>query len=746
MRFTGNPIGSCRFGLAVLVLAAPGLAPAATTEAGRDDIFHGEEIVVVAQRREELSVDVPITITTLDEQALQSANVEALSDIMNITPGLRFDFAGPFYQPTIRGVGTAVTTSGGAGNVGTYLDGFYSPNPLMTDLDLMNIRSIQVLKGPQGTLFGRNTTGGAILVQTAEPSTENAGELKASYGRYDETRLQGYATFGLTDKIAVDIEGLYRGGDGWRYNISNGEKVGEYDNWSIRTGLRAELSETVSMLLRYQHGDVDDPNPLLTASYMDPELGSGAPYFAQPGEVTFDRKHIGSGSHPSDQEYYQAKSDIVQLTIKADLGFADLTSYSQYRDEDVDSSIELDYSGVELIQLGLPNKNETWTQEFLLSTKPGSRLQGTAGLFYFDNEDRYIVYYDYFPGFGIMNRSDFSRFGSSTTTKSIAGFVDATYEVTPRLFLTAGARYARDWIEDAYWIEQFGYPTRNYVKQVDPENYDRPDDTRLTPRLVIRYKPTDESSIYASYTRGYKAALLDVGGNRGNYVKPEEIDAWEVGYKYDDRRWLLETSAFYYDYDDLQVSVYKQGQAEIRNAATSEIYGIDAQTSYGVTENFTVNAGAAWVHARYEEFDNAPVYMSCVPMLGPALCGIATFIIPEGSNLRNATMQRTPEFSGNVGASYRTALAGGELVFSGNLYYTSRFYFGPSGIQFKQGDYEVLSLRVEWTDPGDRYTIALWGDNLTNESYLTQVQYNQPGIGANWSQPATYGVEVGMKF
>ncbi|MCX7676425.1 MAG: TonB-dependent receptor plug domain-containing protein, partial [Alteraurantiacibacter sp.] len=409
-----------RTATSIFALTAVGafLPAAAFAAEGASD----DAITVIAQRREEASVNVPITVTTLGSDALATANVEELSDIAKMTPALRFDFAGGYFQPTIRGVGTPVTSAGSQGNVGIYVDGFYSPNPLATDFDVINVQSIQVLKGPQGTLFGRNTTGGAILVQTADPSTETSGMAKFSYGRFNEMRGQAYATFGLSDAVAVDLLGQYRRGDGWQRNISNNRRVGEYENWNVRIGLWAQLSDKVEMLLRYAHGSVDDPSPLLVASYRDNEIGAGHPYYAQPGQFTFRKNEVATGTHPSDQEYFRSNSDTLQLTIRADLGFADLTSYSQYRNEKVDSSIELDYSGVEYIQLGLPNDNETWTQELLLTSKPGPRLQWTAGLFYFQNRDTYRVFFDYFPAIGFTSRC--CEFGSSATAKSYAAFLD----------------------------------------------------------------------------------------------------------------------------------------------------------------------------------------------------------------------------------------------------------------------------------------------------------------------------------
>lgn len=739
---------SSAFGLVGLVAlsATPALAQTDSGESGAN-----APIIVTAQRRAEAQVDVPITITTLNSDALATANVAELGDITKVTPALRFDFAGGFFQPTIRGIGTAVTTSGGGGNVGIYIDGFYSPNPLAADFDLISVESIQVLKGPQGTLFGRNTTGGAILVQTREPSTDGfSAEGQVSYGRYNEVKAQGFSNFTISDRVAVSVEGQYRRGDGFLTNISDGKDVGEYENWSVRLGLKAQLSDTVELLLRYKHGSVDDPTPLLTASFNNSEFGLGAPFGGIPGTFTTNPNEIASGSAPADQELFRSNNDVVQGTLKADLGFADFTSYSQYRSENVDSSIELDYSGLEIFQLGLPNFNETWSQEFLLNSKPGTPLQWTAGLFYFQNRDTYVTLVDYLPGAGITSGRP-RLGGSSTTTKSYAAFLDATYEVTPQLFITAGARYAKDKVVDAYWNPSLfngqDPTTKNPVPSIS--------DDRVTPRFVIRYKPTDDMSLYASYTKGYKAAIIDVGGSCQsgafvcNDIRPETIDAFEVGMKYNGNGLTFETSAFYYDYKNLQVSQYEAGTAEILNAAKSEIYGLEGQFQYRVTPEFQVNAGASWVHARYKDFNGAPIYTRC-STLDPATqaaCaagGVTFLVIP--TQLHDVTMQRTPKFTGFFGARYATDLGGGELALSGNLFYSSSFFFGPSGIQFKQKGFETLSLRAQWTDPSDTYSIALWGDNVTDNRHLTQAQYSNFGIGANWNKPVTFGIEFGIKF
>ncbi|MDE8653456.1 TonB-dependent receptor [Novosphingobium album (ex Liu et al. 2023)] len=718
--------------------SVPALAQASadTGAQAAEDTSNDEGLIIVtAQRRSEAQVDVPITITTLNTQQLETANVQQLTDIAKITPALRFDRQSQFVQPSIRGIGTGITTAGGGSNVGIYIDGFYSPNPAAANFSLMNVDSIQVLKGPQGTLFGRNTTGGAILLQTSEPSYEPNAQAKIRYGRFNQVQAQAYSTYGLSDRVAFDIEGLFAHGDAFQRNIATGERDRSYRNWSVRLGFKADITDTVSALLRYQHNEVRDPRSELTNTFVDPDLGATAATFAPPSSYTTAKNFYAPGA---DHRFFASNQDIVQLTIKADLGFADLASYTQYRQENNNASEDLDHISLTLFQLGLPVINKTWTQEFLLTSKPGTPLQWTAGLFYFKNTDRYITYIDNGVGLG---GDRILLGGSAAPTYSYAAFLDATYEINPQFFVTAGLRYAHDAVKNAYWNERFS-TARNYVDDVSGN--------RVTPRVVLRYKPSERSSIYASYTKGYKAAIIDVGGSCQNApficgnVKPETIDAYEVGFKYDTRAFSFDTSAYYYNYKNLQVSLFREATAQIVNAASSEIYGLEAALRYKVSEAFELSMGANYNHGRYKKFVNAPIYLRCPDVAG---CGSgASFFISTGTTLRDVHMQRSPDFTGNIGALYKTDLAGGELALSGNLYYTSKIFLSPSGTQFPQKAYETLSLRAQWTDPSDKYTVALWGENVTNSRFATQVQYNNYGIGSTWSEPVTYGIEVGAKF
>jgi iron complex outermembrane receptor protein len=691
-----------------------------------------EEVTVTAQRREERSLDVPISITTLGADALGKGDVQQLSDVMKLTPGLRFDNQGALSQPTIRGVGTAVAVSGGGSNVGIYTDGFYSPNPFFADADFLQVQSVQVLKGPQGTLFGRNSTGGAILVTTAEPSTETRAEIGVSYGSYNTQKYDLYATGGATETLAFDIAAQARSSDGFLENSYTGkDDAGSYDRWSVRVGAKWDVTDDTSVLLRYTRTDGDDRRAVAANGFeKDGTVYAAGAAFG--GEVASKPKRVSSDFQP---EFF-SQSDVVQLTVKTELSFASLTSYTQYRRERTDNEMDFDFSSLPVFHYLYDVNDDIFTQEFLLSSNDvSSPLQWTTGLFLFANENEYVNNQASFGGgpFAING-------GSGTDTRSVAVFGDVTYALTDNLFLTGGLRFSYDETKDAYLT--LDVDPQGQLIQQDVESID---DTKVTPRVVLRYTPTDSSSLYASYTEGYKSGLLNVGGKTltGIEVEPEELKAYEIGYKYSSNQLTFDVAAYYYDYQDLQVATFDGPQSLIENAASSRVYGLDAQLRWAMTEKLSVNVGGAYVNAKYEDFDRSQAWTQCMDL---AACG-GNFGMFEPSyvDASDNEMQRSPEFTANLGVNYTTGLAEGWLSLSGTLYHTSDFYFDSSE-QFKQDAYELLSLRAEWTDPSDRYTVALFADNVTNEEYRSQVLPQQMGALSMWGTPATFGVSFNARF
>ncbi len=708
--------------IAVLAAAQPAIAQP-NAAAGSPAL---EEVVVTAQRRSEQALDVPISITAISAEQLGKGDVQQLSDIMKLTPGMRFDDTGGFAQPTIRGVGTAVTVAGSGSNVALYTDGFYSPSQASANAELISTESVQVLKGPQGTLFGRNATGGALLVTTRDPVSEETAELEVAYGSYNTQRYQVYASGGPSDTLAFDVAGIMRRSDGYLDNIVTGKDTdGRSENSSVRLGMKLQANERTSVLLRYAHGASYDNSYIAYNVFEDDGVVHSTAAAFGANVATAPHK-VSNGYKPR----FTANSDVVQLTVKFDMGSALLTSYTQYRAEDNSHYFDFDASALDIYHFIFDTEDEVFTQEFLLSSTNDGPLQWTTGLFYITNETRYEDNRQSIMGSPFMPNG-----GSSVTVESVALFGDVTYALRDDLFLTVGARYSKDDIGDAYFLDPVT------LVRVDVPDID---DSEITPRIALRYEPTDSSSMYVSYTEGFKSGILNVGGGTLDNieVKPEEIKAWEVGYKYSAGPLMLDLAAYWYDYKDLQVASYVGATSVIRNAADSSIHGIDGQLRYAVTDRLEVSVGAAWLKAEYDRFDNSQVWSQCLV----AACGDSFGVfLPSFADASGNEMQRSPEFTGSLSVIYRTDLAGGALNLSGTLYHTSDFYFDSSEA-FKQDAYDLLSLRAEWVDPSGQYTVALFGDNLTDEEYRTQVLPQFYGALSTWGAPRTVGVSVGWRY
>jgi iron complex outermembrane receptor protein len=685
------------------------------------------EIVVTAQRRSQFEQDVPITLTDINAEQLEQNDVRTLGDVSQLMSSVRIDYEGPFAQPTIRGVGTNFVATGTGSNVALYIDGFYSPNALSEDFELLNVQSVDVLKGPQGTLFGRNSTGGAILVTTSEPSKEPGGTVEVSYGSYNTQRYQAYLTGGF-DALAFDLAGLYTKSNGFVDNIvTGGNDDGAYSNSAARFGAKAELSDTVSFVLRYYHASTDDPTAIVTNAY---DL-NGKPQVLGaiiPGTtVATSPNQVAESSPP----VFTLKTDAVQLTGKFDFSFASLRSYSQYRKDTSFALQNEDFTSAPLFSVSYGAIDKVYTQELILTSETGQRLQWTAGAFYLDWTDRFPDTLGYIEGSppGLVNMT-------YADTRSVAGFADATYEVVDNLFLTAGVRYTHDKVSNGSFVAgplaggplQYSYPTLNSDK--------------ATPRAVLRYKLSDTSSVFASYTVGYKAALINMSGPPDVTIKPENLKSYETGYKYASRALSFDLSAYYYDYKDLQTAINNVGTNVYTNAADSQIYGLEGQVRYLLTPGLEFSATAAYLDAKYKSYPDAVSFYQCLA----AACGAGYgSFLQTTVNASGFEMARAPKFSGNVSLRYTRDIGGGKFGLSGNLYHTSQFYFDTSQ-QFPQSSYSLLGLRAEWTDPSERFTLALYGDNVTDTHYVRQIQMNVFGIGAVWGPPATVNGSIRVRF
>jgi iron complex outermembrane receptor protein len=693
-----------------------------------------EEVIVTAQKRDETLQDVPITITALTAEKLEKSNFTSVNDLPAMVPALRIDQAGAFSQPTVRGVGSSTAGVGFSSNIATYVDGFYVPSQATTNMQLINLQGVEVLKGPQGTLFGRNATGGAILLTMLEPSSTPTGKIRASYGSYNTVNLAGYGSSGVTDSIAADVSVYKQTSDGFVDNIYTGkDDDAAVDRWGVRVSAVWDVNDDLSFKLAFDHHDWDDSTPNATGALDGQATAALLPI---PGiQVASSPQKV---SNDGDTNFF-SKIDGVYLTARASLtDNIDLVSYTMGRRERTKQVLDLDSSSVTLFHNFFNIENDAFSQEFNLSGSAfDDRLDWIVGLYYLQVDEEYTDLSVKSIALAAISPDWLSLYNVASKIDTYAAFTDMTYSFTDEWMLTLGARYSHESADGLINIRPVGAPNFNALLGLPTGETDLDDSWgSFTPRAVLAYKPDMESKAYFSVSKGFKAgqispsSLLPVVS-----VEPENILAYELGYKYAESTVRFSSSVFYYDYKDMQVASYNAVAAIVSNAASSSVYGAEAQLSVALTDEFTVNFGAAYVKGEYDEYETAPFFQQ---QLDGSYADV-------GADASGNQMQRSPEFTGNLGLQYETALSYGTLRLNGDYYYTSKFYFDPAN-QNEQDAYGLLNLSASWIDPGDAFTVSVYSKNVTDEEYRAQILPGAYAIQQTWGEPVTYGVSVSYKY
>jgi iron complex outermembrane receptor protein len=260
--------------------------------------------------------------------------------------------------------------------------------------------------------------------------------------------------------------------------------------------------------------------------------------------------------------------------------------------------------------------------------------------------------------------------------------------------------------------------------------------TSTDPRLTVRYEFGDNSNVYASYSQGFKAGQLPPGNRPLSIVDPESVDAYEIGYKTVGSRIRFDAAAFYYDYQDLQVTAFLSPGSIVRNAASAEIYGADASLTWDLTDTLTLRAGTAYTHGEYQDFDDAVRFVQS-PTSG--------FFSVQTVDASGNVMQRTPEWTGNLDLTYTKPFERGTLQLGGNLYATSEIFFDPVE-QFSQDSYQLLNLRATWTTPNDAMSFSVFGTNVTDEVYRNQVQPATGAVQQGYGEPRSVGLQLTFRL
>ena len=716
-----------------------------------------EEVTVTATRRSTSLQRVPGTVQSISAAMLSDLGIQAVSDLPALTPGLVTAKAATVVT-FLRGVGINSSGFTTEAPVAIYLDGIYMPNPASGVFSFNNIERIEVLKGPQGTLYGRNSTAGLISVVTREPEKQPRMDVSVGLESYGTTNLSFYGSTPLSQDLFLSVSAISSKQDrGWGRNVTTGNEILKKDEqgvhmkllWKPATGTKVTLSGF------YDHNNSD--------------IGLVSPIY--PGSVGVDgTRSLGNYELAArrDPKGISEQSNVA-LKIEQDVGFANFLSLTGYQDSK--STQDFTTNGIpgnpvlgqSAVESTLSGYSKALSQEFQLSSKPSaSPFDWIVGAFLFQNDT--TIGQDVWGtcvGTVCAAAPTPTRTSASPTTKSSSAYADGTYKILDNTRLTLGIRYT----EDTKGLSGSqgplaGFP--NSVVALPPTAVLHPGDPyagnpagiptsisfpKTTFRAVLAQDLSQDVNAYVSFNRGFKSGEFNPGVFNNPPSNPETLDAIEFGLKSQllNRRLRLNAAVFNYDYKDMQLRSTAPpappGGFLQLNAANATVKGLDLDFSYRATSNLTLNGGFGYLDAKFNTFIGGTCF-TLRPIVGAVLGGVAS----APCDLSDRPMPNAPKLSYSLGFKYVADTAVGPLVLSANDQYRSDYPFVADG-SLQNEAYHLVNASATWTAPGDHFDIQLYAKNLTNKYYATGATGGIVGNNVMYpGAPRTIGITLGYHY
>jgi iron complex outermembrane receptor protein len=704
-----------------------------------------EEVIVTAQRRAESISDVPISISVISAQALEDAGAKSGASIQGLAPALTINATASYGGSPVSIRGTS-GLGGAEDPVAVYVDDVYTSSGQFSVTNLSDIASLEVVRGPQGTLQGRNATAGALIIRTADPQPEFGGYVRASAEDPEGYRVEA----AITGPIAEDLLGRLTvdrvDEQGWATNLADGRKMGGVDMYNVRGTLLWNPAEQfrARLALNYQDRDVSLPTVRWAQTTISSPPGPVTPVGAQTPHVPLsvqeqDRFLKGKVVNLNIEPKSRLTVPSAALSMEYDVGpmtLVSVTGASKYTNRGVNDSDGLPLDAAMANRQGrnaATYEGDAFSQELRLQSNGDSALEWIAGLYYARYDT--AMDFDIFNLFLSTPRNQVSNFDFEQTNPTWAVFGDATWHITDQFSLIGGLRYTED-SKDIDSLFTLQNTDTGVVLSQSPFNAPERTWSDTSYRAKLVWEPTSDLMTYLSYSRGFKAGgfnAFGVGPQPG--YNPEVMKSAEVGLKTSlwDGRAFVTLAAYDNSYDNLQVtSGVPTGGVVITNAASAKIKGFEIEGELQPDEHWAFVANVAYIDSEFESFP-----------LAPNLLGILTDV--SGNRLTNS-----PEWQYFLQMRYSTELeAGWSLRATANWRWRDEVYFFPTDqnlAHLRGHSNGELGARISFSYAPQQLTVAIYGANLTDSRVVANEALTFSYPGAYFNRPRTVGAQLEKRF
>ncbi|HEY9547451.1 MAG TPA: TonB-dependent receptor [Solimonas sp.] len=761
-------------------LAVPQAPPATPAVPADDRPVLLEEVIVTARKREEPLQDVPVSVSAFNADQLDARGIQDVRDLTTAVPGLTVTDLGGYNLIYLRGIGTDIFIPSAEPSVATYLDGVYFPSGHSLAQAFGAIDRIEVLKGPQGTLFGRNSTGGAVSIWSKNPGQTAETSIQTSYSpRFDDTRTRVYTNLPLASNVAASLSAYYNRADNiYRLDNGTGDELPPEIGKGARLKLGIQLGDEVSLVLTGLAAQQRGTSTTASAN-VHPTALLGA---TLPAET---RDYIATAnSEPALTTDSRAAYAILNWNHPG-IDTKLLGSYYSVRAHDY--VYDFDGTRQPIATYGADDEYQHFTTGELQFTSNAdswgaSWLKWVGGLYYLNSEGGYDPGYlrlvdvvqlpisnivsalppalsgplDQLIGNIGLPESLTFYFTGLLKTESYSAYLQSTVSLTDWLDLTLGGRWQHEQRRLAQSDVDVGVPDALAGYSFSPAQTSA---TNFSPKVSLDVRPLRDVLLYASFQQGYKSGTYNIINifAQPEYVKPEEVTAYELGLK---SEWLnhslrFNAAIFQNDIKDLQtgfMSFTSGGAINLENAGKARIRGVEVETVWqplpGFDPGLTIGANASWLNAKYLDYDNARGFCVRGDPHSPSSCAL----LPDGIAYGNGDFSgnrivRTPKFSGAATISQSFEVPGGQFEVAGDYYYNAGYYYLAQNTPdtFEEA-YDIINARVSYLVRRYGLRLTVFGDNLGDERYNLAQFHTDFGREDSLAPPRTWGVRLNLDF